>query len=940
MDHVKQALMAMYSPSATQAQKKEATVYLESFQKSPEAWEIVHTILADVSSPLEYRMFASQTLRSKATYDLSQLPEDSYTQLKDSMLNLLSVYATKEKLIRTQLSLALSQLALQYLHWDSAIDDITSRLSSPEALPAMLEFLKSLPEELTESNKTPLTDEEFDLRTKQLITNNVLHVLLLLKSLVESDCPHQELMLGCLNSWIKECPIEDVLKVDVLASLIFKSLTDPNTFDQAAECLCSVLKETRDVDNYQLIDALYQQLLHIHEFYSKNGDLEDPELLHGLTRIYAEAGESWHVLIAKNAAHFKPLVQILLQCAEYKEDLDVVKYTFYFWYQLRQMLTLPRFEESKKELQPIYLDLIRVIIKHLRYPQGDNLENLFDGDKEQEDKFKDFRYEMGDVLKDCCAVVGPQKALNIPFQEVQTLITQPGVQWQALEAPLFGMRVMAQAVPTKENRILPAIMQMLVQLPEHPKLRYATTLVLGRYSEWTAKNPEYLEVQLNYITAGFRDAESTSSEIINATAQALMYFCQDCAQLLVNYWQPLLMLYQKMQARLSDGSSHDVVKGLSHVIKEMPAADQFMASEMFLGPTLRKLTDLCQNSENISTASQDVVSEAEIISIFMSVLRCSDIKAEEYPIATYFTTQVWPVITQALGKFGSVLKISEVFCKVMKNAIQSCTWYLTPILESMGTVIHEGFKSTYFGCFLWVTGVLIQNSEDFSEGPSAQTIYAIAISQSESFLELIRNHDGLDIRDIPDVIEDFFSMASDLLMFLPTEVILNEQLTASFFEAGISALKVSEEINPLMSCIHFFIDYLSWGTEYPPVSFFEGDHEHIRKTVQAFMALDMHGPKLTQVVLNGLIYKFYNNVDGNDLLIKILTVTPNLQLTLEWLRCAVTGLPNVSEKEVTKLMGAISVALPNKDTRRVRMSIKDFVSWYTRKNVNTRAAFQ
>ena len=54
---------------------------------------------------------------------------------------------------------------------------------------------------------------------------------------------------------------------------------------------------------------------------------------------------------------------------------------------------------------------------------------------------------------------------------------------------------------------------------------YATTLVLGRYTEWTAKHPDYLEIQLKYISTGF---EKQNREVISAAAQALKHFCQDC----------------------------------------------------------------------------------------------------------------------------------------------------------------------------------------------------------------------------------------------------------------------------------------------------------------------------------------------------------------------------------------------------------------------------
>ncbi|KAM9925324.1 hypothetical protein OXX59_003951 [Metschnikowia pulcherrima] len=944
MEQVQQALVAMYSPSVSQDEKRAATTFLEQFQKSPEAWQAAHDLLADPHTPLEYRMFAAQTLRSKSTYDVSQLPQEALSQLKDSMLDLLSAYAAKEKSIRTQLSLALCQLALQYLAWENPVSDISARLSTAATVPALLEFLKALPEELTDANKTPLSDDEFRSRIAQLVTQNVPSVLSLLQSLIDGgngsdggEFP-RGLVLDCLNSWIKECTIEDVLRIDSLAALIFESLARDDTFDSATDCVCSILRETRDIDNPQLIDALYQQLLQAYEHYAAQPKrLEDPDTFSGLTRVYVEAGESWHVLIAKNPQHFRPLVEILLRCCRYDEDLDVVKYTFYFWYQLKQMLTLPRFEASRAELSPVYLDLISVVIGHLRYPLTDNMQDLFGGDKEQEDKFKEFRYEMGDVLKDCCAVVGSQKALDVPFQQIKALVNQ-NAQWQHLEAPLFSMRVMAKEVSLKEKKILPVIMQMLVQLPEHPKIRYATTLVLGRYSEWTANNPEFLQPQLNYIIQGFDSAQAADADIVNATSQALMFFCQDCAPLLTNYLQQLYMLYQQVHAALDVKSTFDLVDGLSHVIAKLPLTDQYSASETFLQPTLSRISELCSGAHSADEAVRGLADEAEVLSIFLKIARCSDYSVPEFPVANVFRDKIWPLLPAVFAKYGDSLKVCESFCKLIRNAVHGCTSYLAPTLAELSQLLHQGFQKTYYGCFLWVTGVIIQCSEEFSDEICAQVIYPLAISQSEAVLSLFQSDSNIDIRSVPDVIEDYFNMASHLLMFYPTEVAGNEHFMSSIFETGFVALKVSEEYNPLMACVHFFIDYISWGSEYPPVSFFEGDHAAIRENVKKFMIANNHTEKLLEVVLYGLIHKFYNDVDANDLLIKILTVAPNPEQAVHWLKQAVSSLHNVSEQEVSKLIGTISIALPNKDNRRVRMAIRDFVSWYTRKNVNSRAA--
>lgn len=948
MDGVKQALGAMYS-GASQEDKKRAASHLEEFQKSSEAWQVSHDLLLDPNEPLEYKMFASQTLKAKSMYDLSQVPQELLHQLKGSVLQLLAIYSNEsDRLIRTQLCLTLAHLSLQYLEWQGAMNEISTFLSSkPEYMPALLEFFKVLPEELSETNKSALTDEEFNSRSADLITHNVENVLLFLKNVIEQKTAPSTIVLDCLNSWIKECPVESICQVDLFVHLIFESITQEATFEKAVECLCSILRETRDIHNFSLVDALYGQILKIHEFYSAHPDrLDDPEVVDGLTKLYVEAGELWHVLIAKHAAHFKPLAQILLNCCKYDEDLDVVKYTFNFWYELKQMITLPKFEAARAEFVDIYLLLIEVIIKHLAYPVGTNENDLFEGDKEQEDKFKEFRYEMGDVLKDCCAVVGPQKALSIPFQHLQSLLSQSNTPWQHLEASLFSMRVMAREVSTKEKTILPAIMEMLVQLPEHPKLRYAATLVLGRYSVWTAKNPEALEPQLNYITKGFQgDLVSRlnpvdKDDIYNATCQALMFFCEDCASSLVNYLEQLYMLYQQVHTELKPKALYDLMTGLAHVIKKMPVEDQYKTSQMFLEPTINRVKHLAtQGSAQDANVTNALHDEAELLSIYLRVLRALNFEVKEYPIANFFIDSIWPVVEAVLEKFNMSLHVSESFIKVIKSAVHSCSTYISPILPQIAQAIHNGFRATTYGCYLYVTASLLREFSDDTVSPEIHSaVYGLGLEQSSSFFELLKEKPD-SIREMPDVIEDFFNMSTELLMFYPNKTISNEQLMKSILHAGILTLTTCEEYNPLIACVHFFIDYVSWGSPYPPISFFDDDPQHIQQAVKQFLVSSNHGEQLIKVVLQGLIFKFYNDVDANDLVIKILTVSPNTEQAIGWLQNAASSLPNVSGKEIEKLIGSINVALPNKDNRRVRMAVKDFVSWYSRKNVNLRSTF-
>ncbi|KAG7665858.1 MTR10 [[Candida] subhashii] len=966
------ALDTMYT-NAAQQEKVQATQFLEAFQKSQEAWEIVHIILNDDNlTNIQIKLFASQTLRSKITYDLLQLPESNYEQLKNSILDIIVKYSLpNQKLIRTQLSVALSQLALQYLSWTNAFSEIVNKLSSNQSLlPVLLEFLKILPEELSDVKKTNLSDEEFNQRTQNLISDNVEQVLLILKNLTDSSQGGDSLLsssiLDCLNSWIKECPIESVLQISSLTALVFQSLSNDQTFDKAIECLCTIIRETRDIENDELIDALYQQILQLNKFMQEHPDkLEDPETIDGLTRLYVECGEAWHVLIAKNPKHFKPLVQILLHSCKYEDDLDVVKYTFYFWYLLKQLLTMDKFQESKAEFRDIYAELITIIIKHLTYPITGNDDDLFNGDKEQEDKFKEFRYEMGDVLKDCCAIVGPTIGLSIPFQQIQTLLSNASTtsyQWQHLEAPLFSMRTMAKEIPTKEKTMLPTIMSYLVQLPEHPKIRYAATLVLGRYTEWTAKNPEFLEPQLDYIIKGFEPASTASAsgtstpvprgsvppgsadskaknDIAIAASRALMYFCQDCSELLVNYLEQLYMLYGQVKDRLDLESHYELADGLAHVISKVPEENMYKTTEMFLAPTLELLRKL---SESGAGNEKLIADQVEVITIFIQVLKSPDFEKPSYPVADLFMDKIWPVVCQLLNNFGSTLIVSERIQKLIKAGVQSFSTYLNRILPDLANLLVQGFKTTNFGCYLWVSGVVIREfGDEYSTAEVKEAVYQFGLQQCFTFFEILQGKNEEQLKQLPDVIEDFFRMMNDLLMFYPHKLLHNFELLNSTLNSAQLTLSIINEFEPIISCVHFLIDLVSWGLPHPPISLFEDNPEPLKQSMQQFVMLDNHGGELLRVVLNGIIFRFHNDVqqDANDLMLKILRVVPDTNLPVTWLSEVVNSLPNIQKKETDRLLNTVSVALPNKDNRRVRSALRDFVSWYSRKNVSPRSEF-
>lgn len=95
---------------------------------------------------------------AQIVYDLHQLPESALDSLRDSIIALLKMYSSGPRPIRTQLCVCLASLAIQMTSWKNVIATVGSAVgSAPDGGDCMLDFLRVLPEEVTEGRKINMT---------------------------------------------------------------------------------------------------------------------------------------------------------------------------------------------------------------------------------------------------------------------------------------------------------------------------------------------------------------------------------------------------------------------------------------------------------------------------------------------------------------------------------------------------------------------------------------------------------------------------------------------------------------------------------------------------------------------------------------------------------------------------------------------------------------
>lgn len=408
-----------------------------------------------------------------------------------------------------------------------------------------------------------------------------------------------------ITSWLRETPIAEIVNSPLL-NLVFSALQSAPAFESAVECLCAIFRETRDVDeSLPTIQILLPRIMALRPQIKQAGDQEDGEILKGLTRIFTEAGEAWVVLIARQPAVFRPIVEAILECCARDIERDAIAYTFVFWYELKLYLTLERYIEARVLYVDIYSQLVDIMLKLLEYPSpnDETQSDLFDGDREVEEKFREFRHQMGDVLKDCCEVMGVTECLAKVLEKLKSWMTRFGNQatstyvpcWQQLEAPLFSMRAMGRMVEKDESIILPQIMPLLVQIPCHEKLQFATIMVLGRYTEWTSNHPELLESQFSYIVSSF---QTDSKEVLRAAAMSMKYFCSDCKHLLGNQVLQLQQFYEQTLPKLPSISQEELTEGVASVVAVQPTEQITRLLEIYCGPLVSKLMELANQASD------------------------------------------------------------------------------------------------------------------------------------------------------------------------------------------------------------------------------------------------------------------------------------------------------------------------------------------------------
>ncbi|XP_035206392.1 transportin-3-like, partial [Stegodyphus dumicola] len=557
-----QAIYTLYHNPDTSGKEK-ASRYLGDLQRSVYAWKIADELLLQ-RGDLESCYFAAQTMRTKIQFSFHELPVESHSSLRDSLLNHIShVTSETSPVILTQLCLALADLALQMVVWKTPVQDVIERFgSSAQHISTLLEILTVLPEEINSrhlrlgANRRAQVNENFCQVAPQ--------VLQLLSSCVQSMSQNDSKLLKkifrCLGSWftLKGLQTGDQ-SLPILLNCIFQVLVNPDSpnsiHDAASDALCSALVVVEDTCNHQVLaPVLFQGVYTLVDAYNISVAREDTDKSVNYCRVFTELAESFlDEMVTSPNAGFGNLqtLDLLLICVGH-HDFEVAEITFNLWYRLSEML-YKRNEDSLNNIFEPYIQ--RLIVALCRHCQ---LDPDHEGVPEEGDDFSEFRRRVSDLIKDVVFIIGSSKCFQQMFENLRcqgNLAT-----WDTTEASLFIMGAVAKSIIPEENRIVPQTVEAILNLPEtsHLAVRYTSTYLLGELCDWIEKHPQYLDPTLNFLLSCLQ-----KKPLSTVAATALQNICSTCKKQMAAHFNGLLQIIQALDTfSISNEAAVGLLRGL------------------------------------------------------------------------------------------------------------------------------------------------------------------------------------------------------------------------------------------------------------------------------------------------------------------------------------------------------------------------------------------
>ncbi|XP_054160887.1 transportin-3-like [Oppia nitens] len=861
--------------------KPEVHRNMEAIQDSVYGWTIADQILSDQNSDIYCRIFAAQILKNKIEKHFQQLPQESYSQLKDKIIQHLR--NNKETVVRTQLSLAITYLAILVPEWTHPIEELARQVPDVSIL---IEILICLAEEVQgERNAIRIGGKRkavFSDYLKQ-ISNDVIQ--LLMKTLSETkinwnqeNSQTQEQLLSdiykCLGAWLRFIDVSVINQIEPILTSAFEALRNPNCpkliHDSASNTICDTAILCEEYQTYQqLTHYLLNQVYQLETAYHLAVANEDTEKVENYTKVITELAESVIDPLIINEVDLKILDLLLTCCGHY--DIEIIDITFYFWYMFSEKI----YNRRTTTFIPHCNRLMAALTKHCQL-DSDCVALL-----DYKSDLYELRCRVKDLVKEMIPTIGIKNYIN-GNNIIDTLKTVNA--WEVIESNLFIIScIIGQKVEPDDNQMIAEIINLVLnytsvnQSSQHIQIYATICNILGELSDWLKSNAMYLDAVLNFLLNMIANCHKIE-ELSSHAAQALQKIIESCAsQHLVgnhNLISILIQICSQIDLIKSAEASTNLVQCCAAIISASDQNQDHLVAQL-LTPHLERLQDLVNNKAN---ESQIVIYFDRIAAIFRK-MKLSEVSLHSPILASLVNDQLWPLASIALTAYAATNPhLIERCSRCLRFLIRSFkpSWLLQPIVNQIVPLYQQFPNHT---SFLYLGSILV---DEFASENDITISSGLIRMLNEFSLTTFKLLCDSQLRQHPDTIDDFFRLCTRILQKC-SNAFLNNDMLDNILKLLIAAMPLEHQ-DANGSVVKFAIELI--------------EVKNYRHLIEKLLK-EGFGQKLMDAVINASLFHLpsYMVTDMTDILWSLISFDRNA--ANEWLANSLKSVPAQNNTTMT-----------------------------------------
>uniref|UniRef100_A0A673LDV1 Transportin-3 n=1 Tax=Sinocyclocheilus rhinocerous TaxID=307959 RepID=A0A673LDV1_9TELE len=857
---VYQAVQALYH-DPDPAGKERASVWLGELQRSMYAWEISDQLL-QLKQDVESCYFAAQTMKMKIQTSFYELPPETHTALRDSLLSHIQNLKDLSPIIVTQLALAIADLALQMASWKGCVQTLIEKYSNDvSSMPFLIEILTVLPEEVHSRSLRIGANRRTEI-IEDLAYYSTTVVTLLVTCAEKSG--HDEKMLikvfRCLGSWFNLGVLDNNFMANnqllmILFQVLQRDETSTNLHEAASDCVCSALYAIENVAVHMpLAMQLFQGVLSLETAYHMAVAREDLDKVLNYCRIFTELCETFLEMTVRTPGLGMGdlrILELLLICAGHPQ-YEVVEISFNFWYRLGEHLYKTNDPALHRVFKPYIQRLLHSLARHCQ------LDPDHEGVPEDTDDFGEFRMRVSDLVKDVIFLVGSMEC----FSQLYSTLKEGNPPWEVTEAVLFIMASIAKSIDPENNPTLTEVLEQIVLLPEtvHLAVRYTSIELVGEMSEVIDRNPCMLDPVLNFLMKGLRE-----KPLASVAAKAIHSICSVCRDHMAQHFQ-------------GDLSHCDwFISGTALVLARLPLEKIAECLNDLCAVQVMALRKLLAQDSSSGKSSDPTVWLDRLAVIFRHTNPIVE-NGQTHPCQKVIQ-EIWPVLSETLNAHQNDNRIVERCCRCLRFAVRCVGKGSASLLQPLVTQMVSVYQVYPHSCFLYLGSILVD--EYGMEEGCRQGLLDMLQALCMPTFQLLEQPNGL--RNHPDTVDDLFRLVTRFVQRSPFTLV-NSSIIVHIIQCAIASTTLDHR-DANCSVMKFIRDLIHTGVT--------NDHEddfEVRKRLIG-QVMEQHGQQLVTQLINTCCFCLppYTLPDVAEVLWEIMVF--DRPTFCRWLETALKGLP-------------------------------------------------